>query len=251
MSFSTCGRDGGFAGRIEVDGLNGGLEMDATAVAGDDLGKGVRDVLVTAADVALLLTFAFALLAIEAGPEPQRRHVVVAVAKLRLEHGLPKLREGVFAAQFGEPAHGGDIVEAFVAYQTADEAGDADADAIKETQRGEFEQVCGGVEREELPGMGIREGGGPPVNLIADAECLQRAQQRSIAGQHAVIKFLKHPPVMLEEGSETSQLLRSLIHRDRVTGLRQTQRTGEPGNASAEDGDVFWSGLHAMKGECL
>jgi hypothetical protein len=39
---------------------------------------------------------------------------VVAVAELGLKHGLPKLREGTGAAEFGEPFHGGDVVEAFV-----------------------------------------------------------------------------------------------------------------------------------------
>ena len=136
---SGAGGDGRFAFGVEIDAGDGGVEMDLAAVTHDDFGKGIRDALVAATDVAFLLTFAFALLAIEAGPEPQGGHVVVAVAELGFEHRLPELREGVFATEFGEPTHGGDIVETFVADQTADKTSDADSNAIEEAQRGELE----------------------------------------------------------------------------------------------------------------
>jgi hypothetical protein len=85
--------------------------------------------------------------------------------------------------------------------------------------------------------MRIGEGGGLPVHLIADAERLQHAQQRSVAGQHAVVEFFKRPAVMLEERAETAELLRTLDQRDAMPLLRETQRTGEAGDAAAEYGD--------------
>ena len=85
--------------------------------------------------------------------------------------------------------------------------------------------------------MGIREGRGPPIDLIANAERLQRAKQRPIAGQRAVIKLLKRPSPMLKEGAETSELVRAFVNRDAVPGLSEAKRTGEAGNAAAEDGD--------------
>jgi hypothetical protein len=53
---------------------------------------------------------------------------------------------------------------------------------------------------------------------------------------------------MLEEGSETAELLRAFVNRDAVTRLSKAQRTSEAGDAAAEDGDGFWSGVHGWIG---
>jgi hypothetical protein len=71
------------------------------------------------------------------------------------------------ATEPGEPFHRGDVVESFVGDETAIQAGDADADAVDEAQRGELQQIERGVERKKPALMRIGEGGGLPVNVIA------------------------------------------------------------------------------------
>jgi len=236
-----CAGAGGYlelAAFIAADGLDGGVQPDEGAAAGEVGGQLVTEGLKTA-----FVSTETGGTRFEAGPHPGHVDLPgVFFTEFANQHRFPHCFVDLAAGVFAHPGvHCGFFKVFPVVGEAQEDTHQPEADFIDTpTQPGIEEGSRDGIEWVEFA-LVVHDGGGAwKLDLAAPAQFINETKHGRIGLEPVVVKLLDRPIPMrfLEPASQTTDEIGGFIEGHLVTGFQQIVRGSHTGDSRSYDGDL-------------
>jgi hypothetical protein len=172
-------------------------------------------------------------------PEPDHGYLIVVAAKLGPELRAEGAVIGALAERAAQPGGCGDPLEPLpIAHPLQVGRHQPQPNPVLNRQETEAEQIDGAVQRPDAPVRKIADVRRQPDEPVADADLLRQRHDLAVTLEEMVVKPLDSGPRHRKRVGLPAQQRAALPECHANAALCQPIRGGQPGDATADDGDV-------------